>query len=297
MLLFVSLCNSKLCVSTSDDCNLCNTAKALKTLPIQSTFCPANTLPSQHSNVLNDRHFTCEDCDGTVSGGFDAASSQVRNQLLSQDEQLLVASNPLINQQLLVFLDRLVPEQHSPAVPHGPSGHAWAHSCLWPLSGPCRLVQQLQTPCLFRSESPGSALTEWHFFLLCTEHNRFFFPFQIRAANLSGDCTFSNEVARFNFGLKQHHQVRVQSHLPQICFVFFSSDRVLPGQACVRGRALRSILAVRTISREEAEKIVDEVFDTCFNDHAPFGRIPHSKRDAQFAHKEYENRNRYYANL
>ncbi len=36
----------------------------------------------------------------------------------------------------------------------------------------------------------------------------FFVPlFQIRAANLSGDCAFSNEVARFNFGLKQHHQV------------------------------------------------------------------------------------------
>lgn len=31
--------------------------------------------------------------------------------------------------------------------------------------------------------------------------------FQIRAANLSGDCSFHNEVSRFNFGLKKHHQV------------------------------------------------------------------------------------------
>ena len=33
------------------------------------------------------------------------------------------------------------------------------------------------------------------------------FFFQIRAANLSGDCAFKNEAARFNFGLQKHHQV------------------------------------------------------------------------------------------
>ncbi|MEQ2162405.1 hypothetical protein GOODEAATRI_019408 [Goodea atripinnis] len=63
------------------------------------------------------------------------------------------------------------------------------------------------------------------------------------------------------------------------------------------GRAVRSILAVRKISREEAQKIVDEVFDSCFNDHAPFGRIPHGNKDAKFAYREYANRDRYYANL
>lgn len=285
-------------MQVSKDYNLCNTAKALKTLPIYLTFCPANTFPSQHSNVLNDRHFTCEDCDGTVSGGFDAGSSQVRWAASCGFKTLFGIR---FNQRLLVLLDRFVPEQHSPAVPHEPSRHSRAHSCLWPLSGPCRLVQQLQTPCLLRSEFRGSALIELHYLSFVHGAERLFIyflmlPFQIRAANLSGDCTFSNEVARFNFGLKQHHQVPVRSHLQQICFVFFLIW-VLPGQACVRGRALRSILAVRSINREEAEKIVDEVFDTCFNDHAPFGRIPHSKRDAQFAHREYENRNRYYANL
>lgn len=63
-------------------------------------------LSLQYSNVLNDRHFTCEDCDGTVSGGFDAASSQVRNQLLTRDEQLLVASKPfsLINELINICL-------------------------------------------------------------------------------------------------------------------------------------------------------------------------------------------------
>ncbi|XP_056132351.1 mitochondrial inner membrane protease ATP23 homolog [Lampris incognitus] len=167
--------------------------------------------------VLKDRHFSCEDCDGTVSGGFDASSSQIvlcQNNIQQQSHMNRVVTHELI--------------------------HAFDH---------CR------------------ANVDWfnnfrH--LACSE---------IRAANLSGDCTFTNEAARFNFGLKKHHQ------------------------ECVRSRALRSILAVRKISREEAEKIVDEVFDTCFNDHAPFGRIPHGKKDARFAYRDYQNRDRYYANL
>ncbi|KAI3366897.1 hypothetical protein L3Q82_009539 [Scortum barcoo] len=176
-----------------------------------------NAMKSSGCKVFKDRHFSCEDCDGTVSGGFDAASSQIvlcQNNIHQQSHMTRVVTHELI--------------------------HAFDH---------CR------------------AHVDWfnnfrH--LACSE---------IRAANLSGDCAFRNEAARFNFGFKQHHQ------------------------ECVRGRALRSILAVRNISRKEAEKIVDEVFDTCFNDHAPFGRIPHSKKDAGFAYRDYENRDRYYANL
>ncbi|XP_010085953.1 PREDICTED: mitochondrial inner membrane protease ATP23 homolog, partial [Pterocles gutturalis] len=95
----------------------------------------------------------------------------------------------------------------------------------------------------------------------------------IRAANLSGDCTLMNEIARFKFGLKGHHQT------------------------CVRDRAIRSILAVRKVSKETAEKAVDEVFDACFNDLEPFGRIPHSKTDARRAYRDFQNRDRYNANL
>ncbi|KYO47682.1 mitochondrial inner membrane protease ATP23-like protein [Alligator mississippiensis] len=96
---------------------------------------------------------------------------------------------------------------------------------------------------------------------------------EIRAANLSGDCSLMNEIARFKFGLKGHHQT------------------------CVRDRAVRSILAVRKVSKETAEKAVDEVFDTCFNDQEPFGRIPHNKKDAKYAHKDFQNRDQYYANI
>lgn len=176
-----------------------------------------NAMKSSGCKVFKDRHFACEDCDGTVSGGFDATSSQIvlcQNNIHKQSHMNRVVTHELI--------------------------HAFDH---------CR------------------AHVDWfnnYRHLACSE---------IRAANLSGDCAFSNEFARFNFGLKQHQQ------------------------ECVRGRALRSILAVRKISRAEAEKIVDEVFDSCFNDHAPFGRIPHSEKDAKFANREYKNRDHYYAAL
>ncbi|XP_005733140.1 mitochondrial inner membrane protease ATP23 homolog [Pundamilia nyererei] len=188
---------------------------AVETSPYAKLLLSA--MKSSGCKVFKDRHFSCEDCDGTVSGGFDAASSQIvlcQNNIHQQHHMNRVVTHELI--------------------------HAFDH---------CR------------------AHVDWfnnfrH--LACSE---------IRAANLSGDCSFTNEVARFNFGFKRHHQ------------------------ECVRGRALRSILAVRKISRAEAEKIVDEVFDSCFNDHAPFGRIPHSKGDADFAYRDYMNRDRYYANL
>uniref|UniRef100_A0A8C8RJJ3 Mitochondrial inner membrane protease ATP23 n=1 Tax=Pelusios castaneus TaxID=367368 RepID=A0A8C8RJJ3_9SAUR len=96
---------------------------------------------------------------------------------------------------------------------------------------------------------------------------------EIRAANLSGDCSLINEMTRFKFGLKQHHQT------------------------CVRDRAIRSILAVRKVSKETAEKAVDEVFNSCFNDHEPFGRVPHNKSGAKHAYRNFRNRDRYYANL
>ncbi|XP_010705715.1 mitochondrial inner membrane protease ATP23 homolog isoform X3 [Meleagris gallopavo] len=170
-----------------------------------------------NSTVFNDRHFSCENCDGCVSGGFDSATSQIvlcQNNIRHQSHMNRVVAHELI--------------------------HAFDH---------CR------------------AHVDWfknvkH--LACSE---------IRAANLSGDCTLMNEIARFKFGLKGHHQT------------------------CVRDRAIRSILAVRKVSRETAEKAVDEVFDACFNDLEPFGRIPHSKTDAKRAYKDFLNRDRYTANL
>ncbi|XP_060545945.1 mitochondrial inner membrane protease ATP23 homolog isoform X2 [Pantherophis guttatus] len=68
-------------------------------------------------------------------------------------------------------------------------------------------------------------------------------------------------------------------------------------ETCVKMKAVRSMLAVRNITKEMAEKAVDEVFESCFNDHEPFDRVPHSKLDAKYAYRGFQNRHRYYQNL
>lgn len=74
---------------------------------------------------------------------------------------------------------------------------------------------------------------------------------EVRAASLSGDCTFSNELLRGNVGLRGQHQA---------CARRRAALSVAMNPACGGGRG--------------AEAAVDRVFDACFNDTAPFDRIP-----------------------
>ncbi|OBS58226.1 hypothetical protein A6R68_10666 [Neotoma lepida] len=46
-----------------------------------------------------------------------------------------------------------------------------------------------------------------------------------------------------------------------------------------------------------SQKAVDDVFESCFNDREPFGRIPHTKTYARYAHRDFQNRDRYYSNI
>ena len=58
-------------------------------------------------------------------------------------------------------------------------------------------------------------------------------------------------------------------------------------QECVKRKALMSILVVRNISHDDAVKIVDRVFEKCYNDLEPFGRHLHNRRkDEEFVLKE-----------
>ncbi|KAK3285345.1 hypothetical protein CYMTET_7047 [Cymbomonas tetramitiformis] len=72
---------------------------------------------------------------------------------------------------------------------------------------------------------------------------------EVRAAALSGDCNWKQEVYRQNFGLKAQHQ------------------------ACVKRRAELS-LKINPYCKDIAKKAVEEVFDTCYRDTAPFDRLP-----------------------
>lgn len=74
---------------------------------------------------------------------------------------------------------------------------------------------------------------------------------QVRAANLSGDCSFLQEALRGNWGVSGQHQV------------------------CVRRRAELSVAMNPACAKPgEARAAVSACFDACLADTAPFERIP-----------------------
>lgn len=73
---------------------------------------------------------------------------------------------------------------------------------------------------------------------------------EIRAASLSGDCRWSRELRRHNYGIVKQHQ------------------------KCVRRRAILSVESNPACpDHEAAKRAVDEVWDACFNDTRPFDEI------------------------
>lgn len=74
---------------------------------------------------------------------------------------------------------------------------------------------------------------------------------EIRAASLSGDCSYKRETQRGHFTIRGQHQV------------------------CVKRRAELSVaMNPHCSSHWKARAAIDRVFDTCFADTAPFDRRP-----------------------
>ena len=108
--------------------------------------------------------------------------------------------------------------------------------------------QRPESSCLYRGAPPFSLFP---FFQKRThsvdDHRR---REQIRAENLSGDCKFNREFTRRNWHFTKQHQ------------------------ACVRRRATLSVAANPNCpSREEAERVVNEVFESCWPDTRPFDEV------------------------
>lgn len=73
---------------------------------------------------------------------------------------------------------------------------------------------------------------------------------EIRAANLSGDCRWSREITRGHYAISGQHQT------------------------CVKRRAVLSVRAHPNCkSEEQAERAVNEVWDSCFKDTRPFDEV------------------------
>lgn len=81
---------------------------------------------------------------------------------------------------------------------------------------------------------------------------------EIRAAALSGDCFFAKEFRRGEFGYVGHLK------------------------ECVRRRALKSVHVHPSCSGITGEKAVNDVFESCFADRAPFGVFPQSDKSVGF---------------
>ena len=73
---------------------------------------------------------------------------------------------------------------------------------------------------------------------------------EIRAASLSGDCRFGNEIRRGNFGFAKHHQ------------------------ECTKRRAALSVAVNPNCDAQKAKEAIEKVFEKCFADTAPFERMP-----------------------
>ncbi len=73
---------------------------------------------------------------------------------------------------------------------------------------------------------------------------------EIRAASLSGDCNFKEELLRGNYGIRKQHQI------------------------CVRRRAELSLSMNPSCQGLRGRLAIDRVFDACLKDTAPFDRIP-----------------------
>ncbi|KAH7280800.1 hypothetical protein KP509_36G015000 [Ceratopteris richardii] len=75
---------------------------------------------------------------------------------------------------------------------------------------------------------------------------------EIRAANLSGDCHFKRELIRGYFEIGKHYQ------------------------DCIRRRVKKSIIQNPNCPRSmlDMEKVIDQVWDTCYKDTKPFDKAP-----------------------
>ena len=92
---------------------------------------------------------------------------------------------------------------------------------------------------------------------------------EIRAAALSGECMFSeNIVASTLSGFQAYHQT------------------------CVKKTALASFRALHPQwDRDRSQALFEKLFLTCYNDTLLFDRIPFSKRQAELAYDLYKRQN------
>lgn len=82
------------------------------------------------------------------------------------------------------------------------------------------------------------------------------------------------------------HLLKPVNKEEEVTYSSVSADIVMlfSVQDCVRSKALMSVLMVRNVTPEKALEVVDKVFDKCYQDLEPVGRIPRkNSRDPERA--------------
>ena len=192
---------------------------------------------------MDDRFVRLERCKADTAGGFRPPDGVRR---CSRAAGAGVAGQGGLTRRARAGGGVPQPDQVSGGGQHGPG--ARADPCVRPLSGQECGLAQLRTPCVQRGvpgrgrAASGPAGQRTPRSPGCC--------LQVRAANLSGDCHVGHEWNRGNFGLRGHHQV------------------------CVRRRAQLSVAMNPSCTGARAKAAVDSAFQPCFEDTAPFDRIP-----------------------
>ncbi|KAH7280801.1 hypothetical protein KP509_36G015000 [Ceratopteris richardii] len=109
---------------------------------------------------------------------------------------------------------------------------------------------------------------------------------EIRAANLSGDCHFKRELIRGYFEIGKHYQF-FMSDVPLVCLFYQDMDPLQSYENglyflihifmdCIRRRVKKSIIQNPNCPRSmlDMEKVIDQVWDTCYKDTKPFDKAP-----------------------
>ncbi|RNA36041.1 mitochondrial inner membrane protease ATP23-like protein [Brachionus plicatilis] len=203
------------------------------------------------ANIL--RHFSCEYCDMAVKGGFD----------------------PSTNQSILCYNTL---ENHSKD----------------------EVAVELMGSLL---QSYDYCRAEYNMFdlrhLACTQiilcHNRVY-KYEDCAEILSHELVHAFDYCRAMIDVENNHHVactEIRAANLTACSVMdaISNDSALfyfkdVQKECVRRKAALSLQMVRNISEADAYKVVDHVFDRCYNDMEPFGRRVPTEDDSLRAYRD-----------
>lgn len=86
---------------------------------------------------------------------------------------------------------------------------------------------------------------------------------EIRAVNLSGECKFTRELGRMNFGWINHHQVCLHKLLTRLV------NRI---KECVK-RRVEATMKLQPLCKDKSTNYIEVAWKSCYRDWEPFKHV------------------------